>query len=627
MNSMGRTQAAETASEVSWLALSKAYPFRTLPVEIVNEIFLHCLPSSDEEFQPTPSKAPLLLCHVSSYWRSAAMGDPRLWRRLTLSPKRLLHLASIEPLSRTAQEMVDQAHMWLANVKDLGLELDITIPHSHSSSTVTDQNGVVSQRPTFPEIIDQWRSFIMPVLVKQAGRFKALQLNYSFPAVLHSFFFGEEQDVLSKLESLTIKGDQLQISNTDGDPSNMSKHWVPIQRFAVAPRLTKAAILVKNKSPFPHQLPGNFLPWPQLTHLMITMPCSGSFWKRILQLCPNLMAAYINIEHSVVPEDCDPFFPGTGHIDLPRLKTLDVTFHDEFASAYFDDFRFPVLNHLLVACDFGSGFPTLTWVHPPPPRNDNCFLGLRTLISLTLSYQNMNEADLLAILGQAIQLQELILDSYLGDHKTFFQALVVKPHHESSDPSLEIAQPILPQLQVFKFFLEYASDVPPTTFDEEDFLAMMASRSEVARAVVNRFSEEPEPESKPQAAGGAELAKEENGDEKDAVMGDGAGAPISSTTIDSNPTPTETSLLHAKRVARLEVPPISSLITPIQQVEISTNAEESSGFKQLERFDRGLEKYNKDRGIPEQVPAQFSFLLEFSNPSDWALQDSEPQWF
>ncbi|KAJ2919220.1 hypothetical protein MD484_g1259, partial [Candolleomyces efflorescens] len=620
MNSTVR--AAENASEVSWLTLSKAYPFRTLPVEIVNEIFLHCLPASDEEFQPIPSQAPLLLCHVSSYWRSAAMGDSRLWRRLTLSPKRLLHLASIEPLSRATQQMVDQSLMWLTNVKDLGLELDITVPHSHTSSTVTDQDGVVSQRPTFPEIVDQWHSFVVPILVKQACRFKTLQLNYSFPAMLHSFFFGEQQEVLSRLESLTIKGDQLQISNTDGDPSNMMKHWVPIQRFAVAPRLTKAAILVKNKSPFPHQLPGNFLPWPQLTHLMITMPCSGSFWKRILYTCPNLTAAYINIEHSVVPEDCDPFFPGTGHIDLPRLETLDVTFHDEFASAYFDDFRFPVLNHLLVACDFGSGFPTLTWVHPPPPRNDSCFLGLRTLISLTLSYQNMNEADLLGILREAVQLQELILDSYLGDHKAFFQALVVKPHHESSDSSLEeIVQPILPQLQVFKFFLEYASDVPPTTFDEEDFLAMMASRSEVARAVVNGLADEPELDSKPQAGAG-EVAKEENGEEKDAVMGDGAP-----TSIDSNPPTTETTPLPAKPVVRVNVPPISKLITPIQQVEISTNAEDSTGFKQLEKFERAVERYNKTNGIPEQDSSRFSFLLEFSNPSDWALQDSEPQWF
>jgi hypothetical protein len=239
----------------------------------------------------------------------------------------------------------------------------------------------------------------------------------------------------------------------------------------------------------------------------------------------------------------------------------------------------------------------------------------------------MNEADLLGILRQAVQLQELVLDSYLGSHKSFFQALVVKPHHESSDSTLEeIAQPILPQLQVFKFFLEYASDVPPTTFDEEDFLAMMASRSEVARAVVNGLADEPELESNRQAGGG-ELAKEENEEEKDTATGDGPGALISSTTAGFNPTTAETTPLPAKPVVRLNVPPISKLITPIQQVEISTNAEDSTGFKQLEKFDRAVEKYNKTNGIPEQDSSRFSFLLEFSNPSDWALQDSEPQWF
>ena len=111
-----------------------------------------------------------------------------------------------------------------------------------------------------------------------------------------------------------------------------------------------------------------------------------------------------------------------------------------------------------------------------------------------------------------------------------------------------------------------------------------------------------------------ELAKEENGEEKDATTG-------------SNPTTAETTPLTAKPVVRLNVPPISKLITPIQQVEISTNAEDSTGFGQLEKFDRAVERYNKTNGIPEQDSSRFSFLLEFSNPSDWALQDSEPQWF
>lgn len=73
----------------------------------------------------------------------------------------------------------------------------------------------------------------------------------------------------------------------------------------------------------------------------------------------------------------------------------------------------------------------------------------------------------------------------------------------------------------------------------KEFLAMMASRSEVARAVVNGPADEPELESKPQAGGG-ELAKEENGEEKDAATGDGPGALISSTTAGSSPTTAET---------------------------------------------------------------------------------------
>ncbi|KAF9484317.1 hypothetical protein BDN70DRAFT_872825 [Pholiota conissans] len=56
-----------------------------LPAEILSEIFSLCLPNSRldyNEVQPDPRSAPILLCHVSSSWRSIALSTPRLWSHL-----------------------------------------------------------------------------------------------------------------------------------------------------------------------------------------------------------------------------------------------------------------------------------------------------------------------------------------------------------------------------------------------------------------------------------------------------------------------------------------------------------------------------------------------------------------
>ncbi|RDB22157.1 hypothetical protein Hypma_010675 [Hypsizygus marmoreus] len=53
-----------------------------LPVEILNEIFVHCLPpahGSDKYLSPRIEDAPMLLCHVCSHWRQVASSLVILW--------------------------------------------------------------------------------------------------------------------------------------------------------------------------------------------------------------------------------------------------------------------------------------------------------------------------------------------------------------------------------------------------------------------------------------------------------------------------------------------------------------------------------------------------------------------
>ncbi|KAJ7181612.1 hypothetical protein C8R43DRAFT_969646 [Mycena crocata] len=85
------------------------YPVLTLPHEITSHIFLHSLPSLQEElpmlhvqtFRSRQSQEPpLLLLQVCRAWRSIALSTPRLWAQLHLDlmrlPKSLLSVSGLE---------------------------------------------------------------------------------------------------------------------------------------------------------------------------------------------------------------------------------------------------------------------------------------------------------------------------------------------------------------------------------------------------------------------------------------------------------------------------------------------------------------------------------------------------
>ncbi|OAX34396.1 hypothetical protein K503DRAFT_648634, partial [Rhizopogon vinicolor AM-OR11-026] len=49
-----------------------------LPVEVLCQIFVHCLPETDH-LRISPGLAPLLLTRVCRRWKEVAVNSPRLW--------------------------------------------------------------------------------------------------------------------------------------------------------------------------------------------------------------------------------------------------------------------------------------------------------------------------------------------------------------------------------------------------------------------------------------------------------------------------------------------------------------------------------------------------------------------
>ncbi|KAJ7762569.1 hypothetical protein B0H16DRAFT_1688154 [Mycena metata] len=101
---------------------SMVYPILTLPVEIMTEIFLHCLPN--HPLYPRKAVAPMLLGRICRQWRNIACSTPRLWAQLVVSSRRG---PSFELLLRE----------WLRRARATPLSLHLWLPHScseHSSS-------------------------------------------------------------------------------------------------------------------------------------------------------------------------------------------------------------------------------------------------------------------------------------------------------------------------------------------------------------------------------------------------------------------------------------------------------------------------------------------------------------
>ncbi|KAJ6616207.1 hypothetical protein B0H10DRAFT_1751925, partial [Mycena sp. CBHHK59/15] len=57
---------------------SATFAVLSLPVEIMSEIFVHCLPDLSDS-QPDLMKAPFVLMDVCSAWRKIALSTPALW--------------------------------------------------------------------------------------------------------------------------------------------------------------------------------------------------------------------------------------------------------------------------------------------------------------------------------------------------------------------------------------------------------------------------------------------------------------------------------------------------------------------------------------------------------------------
>ncbi|KDR77287.1 hypothetical protein GALMADRAFT_246625 [Galerina marginata CBS 339.88] len=162
-------------------------PVRRLPVDILHEIFYHCLPTHRNPVMDA-SEAPVLLTRICSSWRTIALSSPSIWSRLHISlPGRLFDNLPHVPLgvqttqsrafAQTMQVRCQVVREWLNRSRECPLSISVSYPSHQFYSDDVEESEFNLTREIFRTILlfaRRWRSLEvrMPLDVYEALLFE-----------------------------------------------------------------------------------------------------------------------------------------------------------------------------------------------------------------------------------------------------------------------------------------------------------------------------------------------------------------------------------------------------------------------------------------------------------------------
>ncbi|GLB42461.1 hypothetical protein LshimejAT787_1104760 [Lyophyllum shimeji] len=418
-------------------------PVHLLPDEILQEIFLACLPAELRECRPTRSQAPLLLCQVCSRWRSLALSTPQLWSSLYIY------------LSRDEDE-------------DEGEEEGNGDDQSDHDAGVVNEHPVQTT-PAFETLIEEWFRRLGPDMPLSLG-FEFPDLDPSdYPAlekvtrcILHSHshrlrelslrFFIEDENFLSILFSPLEHFEQLEVLSLIAIEGATEHDCMGLFSLPSAPHLRR--VLLRSVLVNSYTLE-RALPWSQLTSIEID-DIHPSPLRHVLTLCTNLEHGSLTVRGLL-----DTPFPSVAKpFALPRLSDLKIRFFGGGNPSFFNGLELPALRSFHIMTDETD--PCFSWTHPrPEPLYDQ----LRNLTHLSFAGRL---SDIVNLLRHTASLRTLTIASndYLDP---LWHAMTCQDDASSLVPTLEM-------LRVRPYgFKEIRLSWAPS-FSSASFAAMVQSR-------------------------------------------------------------------------------------------------------------------------------------------------------
>jgi hypothetical protein len=300
--------------------------FRKLPIEILQEIFIACLPAHDPAMSRW--KPPILLTQICSSWRNVAHATPQLWKSIHIAIPDSENVSSmtVEEYSNRRSEAVQE---WLS--RSAAYPIDISLGR-WGNSNLADFKFYYSIIDSLIRFSERWRK------VQFMAPFQALVPITSLPPskvpLLESLF-------LNCPGPTTVNFTQL-----DHDPQSVCN-------VLKAPNLRDLWLhgswlsrLNTHEDSDVTRLPIN---WSQLTTICLegTRFLSVSTTCKLLSSCSNLIICHLDILDisSITGDSEEPFETTTALISLPFLTSLSVREYTSL-SRLFTLLHLPSLNDI-----------------------------------------------------------------------------------------------------------------------------------------------------------------------------------------------------------------------------------------------------------------------------------------
>ena len=373
-------------------------PARRVPIDILQEIFLHTLPTSHNALMD-PHECPLLLTQICSGWRRIALSTPQLWSSIHV------------PIPPVSSSSPGRTSFWNLSGEFKNSCLSFFMNYSTSITNWLRRSGLSplsislydSQNSIVPK---EYYKIIIDSLLPFANRWKNLVLDIRSP------FFGpiaelKESDV-PMLESLTLHD----IRN--GDLSSIPLAWK-------ASGLVKSCRLKKiNYSEIEGNIMDSSFRWAQLTDIKLSSQASSGWGAptanatlsdlvTILGLTPRLINCHFEIRLATDTGLAPPSYVSS--LLLPSLQKM--VFYDGGVNCapLFELLDVPSLFHLKFFPTTQSSDMVLSTFLPQLST---------TILSLTTSYSFFVGSKNYPALSQCQKLISITITSHISWPITWF---------------------------------------------------------------------------------------------------------------------------------------------------------------------------------------------------------------
>ncbi|KAJ6594658.1 hypothetical protein B0H19DRAFT_67244 [Mycena capillaripes] len=301
-------------------------PVRRLPLDIIQEIFVACIPTH-RNCVMSASEAPVLLGRICSSWRAISLSTPRLWARLHVVEPLLGYGPAAELHEKKAAQRLEVTKMWLGRSGQCPLSISLQSGSDYDSPPVT------------PTTVESPSSQLLEVLIGFASRWQHIIL--TTPA-----------SMLNKVHLMVTEVPMLESVTFQLPPGSVQ--WEPFELLS-SPSISSFS--VSGNSFVPDKLP---LHWHRLTDITI----SGYAWEslltsemvlQMLSRCPELRSCQLAINDGAAAET---LLHST--VELRFLHTLILDFGSVASkiSRLFERLSLPELRTFILygSADPGSPF-------------------------------------------------------------------------------------------------------------------------------------------------------------------------------------------------------------------------------------------------------------------------------